>query len=208
MGTPAGLGMIIAYAKAFDGRSARGALRLPHRLGVERGAARAVHRRAGDLPVLELPLVARALPRRSRSRSRSAARRASRSTAGPTRRSTRATRGATSPPTRTSTSRCAARARRARPRSSTPSSGVIGGDRSPTSRCSHDVPGHLPTATATGSSAPPTATASPTSTSIPSPFLTGLFDAYAEVPEPDRHHRDQPGLPVRLHVLRLGLGHH
>ena len=41
---------------------------------------------------------------------------------------------------------------------------------------------------------------------IPSPFLTGLFDAYAEVPGTRRDDRDEPRLPLRLHVLRLGLG--
>ena len=58
------------------------------------------------------------------------------------------------------------------------------------------------------SCAPPTATASPTSTS--SRRRTSRACSTASSTRPAREHgdhRDQPGLPLRLHVLRLGLGH-
>ena len=83
------------------------------------------------------------------------------------------------------------------------------GDRrrsTPICRCSPASPAS-PIATATGSCAPANATGSSTLDTLPSPFLTGLFDVFTGRARAVRDARDQPGLPVRLHLLRLGFGH-
>ena len=73
--------------------------------------------------------------------------------------------------------------------------------------CSRDVPGLVVPRRRPGRPHRRRGTASPTSTSIPSPFLTGLFDVHADGRVVDGDPRDEPRLPLRLHVLRLGLGH-